>query len=314
MKWLEISVQVDDEETAAPVCALFDLYGQGGSVEERILVDQHQSDERIPPPLTLKTYLPLNGTHHKNRRALEDGLCHLAEVYPLLAPTFRELDDQDWANAWRAHFQPQRVGQKLIFKLPEQDFDPGQDDLLIDLEPGMAFGTGLHPTTRMCLLCLEELLRPEDTVLDMGTGSGIQAIAAARLGAARVLALDNDPGAVRVASMNVSLNGLVDVVEVKEGSLSRLAETSIAPLDGIIVNIVAEVIAHMIENGLSSYLKSQGWLIAGGIIDSSEAMVRTKFEKYGVHVIARHQEEEWITLCATNGRAPTGSHLTREGV
>nr|NIN70088.1 methyltransferase domain-containing protein [Anaerolineae bacterium]NIN98555.1 methyltransferase domain-containing protein [Anaerolineae bacterium]NIQ83033.1 methyltransferase domain-containing protein [Anaerolineae bacterium] len=240
MNWLEISVQVEDEETAKLVCELFDQHGQGGAVQERVFLDIDKFHGDIPPRTTIKTYLPLNGNANERRHPIKEGLSHLAKLYPLLTPRFKELQEQDWANAWKAYFRPQRIGQNLVFKLAEQDFSPAEDDIVIDLEPGMAFGTGLHPTTRMCLVCLvclEKHLSVEDRVLDMGTGSGILAIAAARLGAASVLALDNDPVAIQIARGNVSLNGLAGAVEVQTGSLAYLTETSRPLFDGITINI-----------------------------------------------------------------------------
>jgi len=140
----------------------------------------------------------------------------------------------------------------------------------------------------------------------MGTGSGILAIAAARLGAGGVLALDNDPVAVRVARRNVSLNGLADVVEVREGSLAHLTETSSPLLDGITINILADVIADMMEGGLTSHLKSGGWLIAGGIVEAAEPMLRSTVEKCGMQITGWHQEKHWVTLCAVKLQPGTG--------
>jgi ribosomal protein L11 methyltransferase len=314
LNWLEISVQVDDEETTKAICELFDHYGEGGAVQEQILLGKDEARSHIPPPVTVKTYLPLKGVDDERRYALEKGLSFLAKLYPLSAPQFRELQEEDWANAWKAHFQPQRIGQHLVFKLAEQDFSPVEDDIVMNLEPGMAFGTGLHPTTRMCLVCLEHYLRVGDRVLDMGTGSGILAIAAARLGAGGVLALDNDPVAVRAARRNVSLNSLANVIEVQEGSLAYLTETSSPLLDGIAVNILAEVIANMMEKGLTSHLKSGAWLIAGGIVEAAETMLRAMFEKCGMQINARHQEKDWVTLCGVKLRPATGLQSRREEV
>ncbi len=298
MSWLEISIQVDDEETAEAISELFDQYGQGGAVQERIFLDEDEARSHIPPPITVKTYLPLNSFEDQRRHALQQGLSNLARLYPLSDPRFRELQEEDWASAWKTHFRPQRIGQHLVFKLAEHDFSSGEEDIVISLEPGMAFGTGLHPTTRMCLVCLEKYVSVGDRVLDMGTGSGILAIAAARLGAGGVLALDNDATAIPVARRNVSLNGLVDAIEVQEGSLAHLAGTSRPLLDGITINILAEVIANMMEQGLTTYLKPGGWFIAGGIIEAAEEMLRAVFEESGMQISARHQEKDWITLCA----------------
>jgi ribosomal protein L11 methyltransferase len=302
LNWLEISIQVDDEETAEAICELFDQYGQGGAVQEQIFLDKDETDSHIPRPITIKAYLPSKGANNQRRHSLEESLSLLTKLYPLSAPRFREMKDEDWASAWKAYFQPQRIGQHLVFKLAEQDFSSGEDDIVIDLEPGMAFGTGLHPTTRMCVICLEKYLRTGDRVLDMGTGSGILAIAAARLGASSVLALDNDPVAVQVARRNASLNNVVDAIEVREGSLAYLTKNSSPLVDGITINILAEVITNMMEKGLISQLKPGGWLIAGGIIEAAETRLRATFKKCGMQITARHQDKDWITLCGVKLR------------
>jgi ribosomal protein L11 methyltransferase len=303
LNWLEISVEVDDDESAEVVGGLFDDWGQGGAVHEELLLDEQRVANGDSPVTTVKTYLPLIHGHEERRLHIEKELLRLAEHYPLTHPQFRELEEQDWATAWKSHFQPQRIGERLVFKLPEQNIPALNDDIVIDLEPGMAFGTGLHATTRMCLVYLEELVRNGDSVLDVGTGSGILAIAAARLGAGRVLALDSDPTAVQVAHKNVSLNRLADIVDVQEGSLDALAEISRASWDGIAVNIVAEVIADMLEKGLTTWLKPAGWLVAGGIVDIAEPTVRGVLEGCGMQITARHQVEDWVTVCATKPRA-----------
>ena len=307
MNWLEISVQVGDEEAAGAICDLFDRYGQGGAVQEQIF-----PDECVTPPITVKTYLPVGPVGHRKRCALEKGLSRLATLYPLSVLRFKELREEDWANAWKAWFRPQRIGRHVVVKLPEQDYRPFEDDIVIDLEPGMAFGTGLHPTTRMCLVFLENHVQVGDRVLDMGTGSGILAIAAAKLGAAAVLALDDDPVALHVAHANVSLNGLADAIQVEEGSLAQLAERAGLLVDGISINILAEVIASMAEKGLTSYLKPEGWLVAGGISEEAEPLVRAAFERCGLRISDRSKVEDWVTLCAVRVRPAVGLQVQAE--
>jgi ribosomal protein L11 methyltransferase len=296
LKWLEIRVSVASEDAATAVCQLFDLYGHGGAVQEQVFGGETQLGDDAPAPLTIKTYLPLNGKEMERRRTLQRGLSTLAERYGVTPPRYREVREDDWVAVWKAFFRPQRIGQHLVLKLPEQQYSAAQDDIVIDLEPGMAFGTGLHATTHTCLRCLEQLIPPGDRLLDMGTGSGVLAIAGARLGAGRVLALDNDPVAVGVARDNISLNGLTDFVDVREGSIEYLPDHREPAFDGIVVNIFAEVIVDMIKRGLASFLKPGGWLIASGILASLESEVRAVFRSCGLHDISRDQQEEWVTL------------------
>ena len=297
MKWLEISVPIDSEEAAESVCQLFDLYGEGGAVQEQVFDDQDQLGTGGPAPVTVKTYLPLDGRDEGRLQVIQTQLSRLSELLYLSPPQLKEWEEKDWATAWRAFFRPQRIGKRIVLKLPEQTYPAATDDVVIDLEPGMAFGTGLHATTRMCLACLEELVQPGDSLLDMGTGSGVLALAAARLGAGEVLALDNDPTAVAVARENVSRNNLDHAIRVEVGSLDCLTSEGTPLLDGIAMNIITEVIVELMEGGLASFLKPGGWLVASGILAPTEGTVRAAFDHCGLLVAARYQEGEWVTLC-----------------
>ncbi|MGB9300508.1 MAG: 50S ribosomal protein L11 methyltransferase [Anaerolineae bacterium] len=297
MKWLEICVAVDSEEAAKSVCQVFDLYGEGGAVQEQVFRDQDQLGTGVPAPVTVKTYLPLDGRDEDRLQAIQTRLSHLSELLRLPPAQLKELEEKDWTTAWRAFFRPQRIGKRIVLKLPEQTYPAATDDVIIDLEPGMAFGTGLHATTRLCLACLEELVQPGDLLLDMGTGSGVLALAAARLGASEVLALDNDPTAVAVARENVARNCLGHAIRVEEGSLDYLTSRGIPLLDGIAMNIITEIIVEMVEGGLTSFLKPGGWLVASGILAPTEGTVKAAFDKCGMQVAARYQEEGWVALC-----------------
>jgi ribosomal protein L11 methyltransferase len=301
LKWLEITVEVESDEAAQAVGALFDRWGEGGAVYEQVCRDQLDLASSAESPTNLvKAYLPATaGT--RRIEALEKELCDIAGLHSFGPPRFKELEDKDWATAWRAFFQPQYIGARLLVKLPDQVCLEEEDRLCIDLEPGMAFGTGLHETTRRCLLCLEDLIRPGDCVLDMGTGSGILAIAAARLGAGQVLALDSDPTAVAVAQENVCLNGVRDVVQVREGSLGLLTHEEPRRFDGILLNIITEVIVEMIDGDLNSFLRPGGWLVASGILASAGRKVTSLFKDKGMTRVQLHRDQEWLTLCGLNG-------------
>ena len=300
--WLEISVPVESEEAARSVCQLFDLYGQGGAVQEQVFTEPDPPGTNVPGPLTVKTYLSLDGGEKQRLHVLRRELSRLVDLAQIPPARFKKLEDKDWATAWKASFKPQRIGRRFVIKLPEQTFPPAKDDIVIDLEPGMAFGTGLHATTRMCLLRLEELVHPGDSLLDMGTGSGILAIAAVKLGAAAVLALDHDPTAVAVAKENVSRNFVSHATTVKEGSLDYLTRHGVPPVHGMVVNIIADVIINLMEHGLTCYLQPGGWLVASGILAPAEARVRAAFDRCGMQTTDRYQEEEWVTLCGRKDR------------
>jgi ribosomal protein L11 methyltransferase len=300
--WMEISVQVGSEKAAEVVTALFDRYGRGGAVCEQV----YEGNGEVPnaaPLTTVKTFLSTSEGDLQRLDSLKKELSGVAARCRCAPAQIRELAEEDWATAWKAFFRPQRIGRRFVVKLPEQSFPSDQDQLLIDLEPGMAFGTGLHATTRMCLVCLEELVEPGQHILDMGTGSGILAIGAAKLGARHVLALDHDPIAVATARENVALNGLAEVIEVREGSLKHLTSEDLRRFDGILLNILADVIMGMLQAGITSFLKPGGWLVASGILASAQGRVAPFFREKGLKIVQRYQEQEWVTLSAVRADA-----------
>jgi len=226
---------------------------------------------------------------------LEEALWHLGQIYPIPDPQFRELAERDWAAAWKKHYPLMRIGRRIVVKPPWLEHSPGSEEVVIELDPGMAFGTGIHPTTQMCLAELEERLGAGVRVLDLGTGSGILAIAAAKLGAAKVLALDTDPIAVEVARANVIANGVERIVEVQLGSLGALDLEPWA-FDLMAVNILAEVIVALVKEGLLTHLERDGLIIAGGIIETREKEVAAALQRAGLAITGRRRERDWVTL------------------
>ena len=220
LHWLEISVTTDGEAAEA-VVELFNRHGHGQAVVE-IPQDRFELElesETGPSSVIVKTYLPNDGSASTAQRRLEEGLWHLGQVYPIPEPVIRELAEEDWTVAWKQQYQLQRVGQRTVIVPAWEEYAPSPGEVAIRLEPGMAFGTGLHPTTRLCLRALETRLPEAGEVLDVGTGSGVLAIAAAKLGASSVLALDADAVAVAIARENVAMNGVSGRVAVLHGTL-----------------------------------------------------------------------------------------------
>jgi len=291
--WLEISVRVDGEAAEA-VSQVFNRYGRGGAVVERLLSDGLGAHNDVDE-LVVKTYVPADDSAVK--REIEEALWHLGQLHPIPDPAFCVLTEADWAETWKAHYSVLHIGRRTVIVPRWQSYAPQAGEVVITLDPGMAFGTGTHPTTRLCLAALEEVIEPGTTVLDLGTGSGVLAIAAAKQGARSVRAVDVDRVAVSAARENVAANGVTNITQVELGSLDKAD----GQYDLIMVNILAEVIHTLLDEGLADALKPGGTVIASGIIDDQEAEVETAFIQKGIEIVARRVEQDWIALI---GRLP----------
>lgn len=297
MYWLEVSVRTDGEAAEAVAEALQPLAHGNGVVLEQ-LGDPHDLDPlALEPEVTVKIYLPEDQDTPAVRRRIEEIIYHLGRLYPIPAPTFRELADEDWANAWKAHYHPFRVGQRLWIQPSWLALEAeSAGDVILTLDPGMAFGTGLHPTTQMCLQAIEQLTRPGSTMLDVGTGTGILAIAAAKLGASAVLGVDNDRLAVAAASENAAKNDVASQITIREGTL---AEVPLAPYDLVVVNILAPVIVGLLrEGGLLGYVAPAGQLVLSGIIDEQAPQVIAALTAAGGSVHEMLTVRDWVAIIA----------------
>jgi ribosomal protein L11 methyltransferase len=243
----------------------------------------------------VRTYLACDEEAPQKQRQIEEAVWHLGQMRQVGPLRVRECREEDWANAWKEYYGIQRMGERIVIKPSWLQYEPREGDVILDLDPGMAFGTGLHPTTRLCLAALEEYVRPGMNILDLGTGSGILAIAAAKLGGptVRVTALDTDIIAVEATQQNVERNGLAGQIEVAQGS--TLAAQDDGPYTLIVANILASVIIELAKS-LHDLVEPGGTLIASGIfIDRGEKVVEA-LEKAGLPVRERRQEGDWLCL------------------
>ncbi len=311
MQWLEVTVQVDNE-AAEVVAETLRPFAHGGVVIEQVggpLVPAEDTDGWAPDvpaeaQYRVRIYMPGAGepggeTTEANRGRIAEALYHLNRIYPIGAPEFQPVSDEDWANAWKKHYSIFRVGRRLVIRPAWLEYAPEPGDLVITLDPGMAFGTGLHPSTQLCLVALEDVLHGGERVLDVGTGSGILAIAAARLGAVEAYGVDNDPVAVEAARGNIAANNLADRVRVAVGSADTLhAERG---YDVLVVNILARIIIALLDQGLVEPLAPGGTLIAAGLIEDQADDVARALEAHGVTVIERRQQKDWVALIGRLG-------------
>ena len=212
--------------------------------------------------------------------------------YGRLELEMKDVDEEDWSNAWKKYYHPVQVGEHLVVCPSWEAYDRKPDEVVLTLNPGMAFGTGTHDTTRLCMELLEKYITPQDTVLDVGCGSGILAITAALLGANKIIGCDIDEVAVKVAGENAALNGVQDRIAFHQGDLTSQVEGS---FQIICANIVADVIIRLSEDA-GRYLAKDGIFITSGIIDTREQDVLDALEQNGFQVIERRTSGGWVAL------------------
>lgn len=309
---LEISVECDTEAAEA-VSELFNRYNGGdydedseageasggGAVIESIGYDDWGRPIDGEFRLWVKTYVKPGGRGDQIRRQIEEGLWRLSLLYPIPEPQIRTLREEDWAHAWKKFYKPLRVGPRVVLKPSWEEYTAAPEDIVVELDPGMAFGTGLHPTTRLCIAALEELVRPGDRVLDLGTGSGVLAIVAQKLGAAYVLATDIDPIAVSVTKENAERNGVpTAALDVRLGSVPG---GMAGQFNLIVANILAEVLANLFDanyaySPLAEPLADDGAMVLSGIIHYRAEIVEEAAQRHGFRIVSRLQEGDWVTL------------------
>ncbi len=295
--WIEVALQVDGESAEA-VAEVLERFGhQGVSLEQDGIPPDTWDEDQVPPPqsLTLRAYFPADDQLEASKAKLETALGHMRLMYPMPTPAYRSIQAEDWAEAWKAHYEPLRVGKRLLIRPLWIDMPLTPGDVEIALDPGMAFGTGSHPTTQLCLRALEDLLQPGQAVLDLGSGSGILSIAAAKLGAGQVLALDTDPIAVESTRDNAKANGVRQQVVAERGSHDCLL-TSARRFDLVVVNILARIIVEMAKERLGELVRPGGLAIFSGIIDTQVAEVEAALRDSGLQPTARRRMGDWVLV------------------
>jgi ribosomal protein L11 methyltransferase len=296
MRWLELSVEADVEAVEA-VSEILGRIGAGTAVQPtRLIRDPHDelaAREDPTAPYVITAHLAEAPDAADRVEATERALWHLQAfgLRPVGPLRVRAVDDTDWIDAWKRHYVAQRIGRVVIVpSWAEEDLRRGE--VAITLDPGMAFGTGLHPTTRGCLELLQSIEPMPDGVLDVGCGSGILALAALRLGAGRAVGIDTDPLAVVASRENAARNGLADRFTAREGTLPAAAAERY-PL--VLANLVASVLVELAAQ-LAAHLAPGGILLAGGIIEPRASEVEDAMRSTGLDVSGRRVGGEWVSL------------------
>jgi len=243
----------------------------------------------------VKAYFSQGDFHPRTENDLNVFLNSLREMgHSIGHPDVREVLEQDWSRMWRAYFKPLRVAPGIVVKPPWEEWSSRAGDIVIDITPRMAFGTGTHETTRLCIQLLESHLEPSQSVLDVGTGSGILAIAAAKLGASTVLALEIDEDAVENAKENIIQNQAEDRVSVYTGSIDFLEPQR---FDCILANIDKQTLIHLLPR-LKPYMYSGSKLILSGVLTSERSDMEAFLSSTGFRILEAREEGEWVGLVA----------------
>jgi len=301
--WIEVELIVEGE-LAEAVAEVLGRFVSGGVAIESTAVTASADDSvgQAVGPLRVCGYLPANDQLEDNRRRLEEALWYLGRIRPLPAPQFRTVQEQDWSQAWKQHYRPIPIGDRLVV-VPAWLESPDPGRIAIRMDPGMAFGTGTHPTTQLCLELLETYL-PADAVavIDVGCGSGILAVAALKLGAQAALGVDIDPEAVQAAQANAELNGVAEQLEVKLGSVAEIlgGGTSLMKAPLVLANILAPVIIRLLDDGLAELLDPGGVLVLSGILDEQAGEVEAALRAHDLVLLERRQIADWVAMAVHN--------------
>jgi ribosomal protein L11 methyltransferase len=293
--WIELSVEVD-HEAVEPVVELFSRYGynEGVVIEEPFTQDRDGDNVRvdITRPFRVRTFIPQETFDTASLDAIRNGIWHLGQMRGTGELSVETRNEEDWANAWKDHYIPVRVGTRVVVRPPWRAYVPEDDDVVVLLDPGMAFGTGTHPTTQVALRLLEQLDIVGRTVFDVGCGSGILAIAAAKLAARSVDGVDIDAVSVRQAVANVALNEASDAVCIRKSDMAPGAGDA-RTYDIVVANIIARVLIEIAEQ-VARAVAHDGTLVLSGIIDSKESGVVEVYRSLGFEMVERMQIEDWI--------------------
>ena len=309
MNWAEVQIKTTPEYEEIITGILYDVGASGLAIEDpRDILEISQSQEGwavVDPDLIkmesddilIKAYFSEAEDIDYKIQEIKYRIKNndiLKDAEPDITVTM--VNDEDFAENWKKYFKPLRIGNRIVIKPTWESYELKENDILIELDPGMAFGTGTHETTSLCIEALEKYVKEGDIVFDIGCGSGILSIVAAKLGASKVVAVDVDEMCIKVTNDNIKLNEVQDIVEVKKGNLLDVVK---GKANIIVSNIIAEIIVEMIGD-LKYHLENNGIFIASGVIEEKIPLVENKLIENGFKIVDTHLKNEWALIIAIN--------------
>lgn len=295
--WLEVSLEVDGEMAEALAGMLSDYFSNGVVIETP--VTYNDTEESYIPSGNVRVfgYMPLDDELEEKRQRLLEALWYIGRIRDLPEPVFRKIEEENWMESWKKHYHPIRLGENLLI-LPPWIPNPDPDRITIHIDPSMAFGTGTHPSTQLCLVLIEKYLALGMNAIDLGCGSGILSIAAAKIGAPVVLAVDIDEEAVRASHENAAANQVQDQIDIQRGSLQdiKLGKYSLQTAPLVVANILTPVILNLFAEGLADLVVPEGTLLLAGILANQAASIQKAAAEHGLEQIELMQINDWVAL------------------
>lgn len=314
MKWTEVLIKVDPQAVEAVTDILYGLGAQGVAIDEPVDVQKLREDELYwdyidekllendTEETKIMAYFSEEETNLPEKIAvIKEKIRNLTEFGLSIGSGTVELSNvnqEDWESAWKQYFKPVHVTDRIVVKPEWEEYSPQEGEIVIEIDPGMAFGTGTHETTSMCINQIEKNLKAGDRVIDIGSGSGILSMAAVLLGAEKATGVDLDPVAVRVALENVELNNLQDKIDILHGNLTDVIREK---ADIVVANIMADIILILLED-VREFIKDDGLFISSGIIQEKRAAVEARLLEKNFSIVEVETKGEWCAITAQKKR------------
>ena len=297
VSWLEVSLTVD-AEIAEAASEVLSRYCENGVVVERGM-DYNDAEDIGTPfgPCHVYGYLPMDDEVEEKKSQISQALWHLGFISEIPEPEFKIIEDQDWMSSWKKFYRPIPIGKKMLI-LPAWVEQEDPDRIPLRIDPSMAFGTGTHPTTQLCLGLAEEYVQPGIDVIDVGCGSGILSIGSVLLGAKHALGVDIDPESMKNSMDNARRNDVLDKCEFYQGSVAEILkdECSINHAPLVLANILAPILLMLFDVGMAKLVDPGGIIVLSGILEDQEDKVRKMAESKGLTFLKRMQIKDWVAM------------------